>query len=163
MALNVFFFTDETMHKMYLDYGKYNFLQQIYQILLSTIGTQIIEVFLCFLSMTDKHYFEIKNLEIKNKYNVFKIIKKVKIKITIFFVFTFLLFCFYWYAIACFCAVYRNTQSAFIKDSITSFALNLLYPFILYLFSVLLRIISLRASKANLSCLYRLSDVIPFF
>ena len=25
MALNVFFFSDETMHKMYIDYGKYNF------------------------------------------------------------------------------------------------------------------------------------------
>ena len=163
MALNVFFFADETMHKMFLDYGKYNFLQQLYQIVLSALGTQIIEIFLCFLSMTDKHYFEIKNLEIKNKYNVFKIIKRVKIKIIIFFIFTFLLFAFYWYAIACFCAVYRNTQSAFIKDSITSFALSVIYPFILYLFPVLLRIISLRASKANLSCLYSLSDVIPFF
>ena len=29
MALNVFFFADETMHKMFLDYGKYNFVQQI--------------------------------------------------------------------------------------------------------------------------------------
>ena len=27
MAMNVFFFSDETMHKMYLDYGKYNFVQ----------------------------------------------------------------------------------------------------------------------------------------
>ena len=27
MAMNVFFFSDETMHKMFLDYGKYNFIQ----------------------------------------------------------------------------------------------------------------------------------------
>ena len=40
MALNVFFFSDETMHKMYLDYGKYNFVQQIPQIIYSTIVNQ---------------------------------------------------------------------------------------------------------------------------
>ena len=67
-------------------------------------------------------------------------------------------------SIACFCAVYVNAQMAFIKDSIISFILGLLYPFILYLFPVLLRIISLRAAKSNfLLCLYKISDIIPFF
>ena len=42
MALNVFFFSDETMHKMYIDYGKYNFVQQIPQIIYSTIVSQMI-------------------------------------------------------------------------------------------------------------------------
>ena len=166
MALNVFFFSDATMHKMYIDYGKYNFVQQIPQIVYSTVATQIIEVFLCFLSLTDKHYYEIKNLEnldFNSRYKMFQIIKCVKIKLTFFFIFTFIFFAFYWYSIACFCAVYPNTQSAFIKDSLMSFALGLLYPFVLYLFPVLFRIISLRAEKSNLSCLYTFSDLIPFF
>ena len=46
MALNVFFFADETMHKMFLDYGKYNFIQQIPQIIYSTIVSQLIELLL---------------------------------------------------------------------------------------------------------------------
>jgi len=71
MAMNVFFFSDETMHKMYLDYGKYNFIQQIVQIVFSTVATQMIEVFICFLSLTDKHYYEIKNLKNEEKYNMF--------------------------------------------------------------------------------------------
>ena len=29
MALNVFFFFDNTMHKLFIDYGKYNFIKQI--------------------------------------------------------------------------------------------------------------------------------------
>ena len=41
MAMNVFFFSDETMHKMFLDYGKYNFMQQIPQIIYSTLILQI--------------------------------------------------------------------------------------------------------------------------
>ena len=163
MALNVFFFADETMHKMFLDYGKYNFMQQIPQIAYSTLVGQLIEVFLCFLSMTDKHFYEIKNLNNDSRYEVFKIIKCVKIKIAIYFIFTCIMFAFYWYAISCFCAVYVNTQTAFIKDSLSSFAFGLLYPFILYLIPAVLRLIALRATNSRLSFIYALSDIIPFF
>ena len=161
MAMNVFFFSDETMHKMYLDYGKYNFVQQIAQILFSSIATQIIEVFICFLSLTDKHYYEIINIKYEERYKIFSILKCINRKITFYFIFTFLMFAFYWYSIACFCAVYPNTQKAFIIDSITSFGVNLLYPFILYSIPSLLRLIALKAQKA--SCIYSVSDIIPFF
>jgi len=73
------------------------------------------------------------------------------------------MFSFYWYSIACFCAVYKNTQIAFIKDSISSFILNLLTPFFIYIFPSVLRIISLRCSQKDLSCFYKLSNIIPFF
>ena len=102
MALNVFFFADETMHKMYIDYGKYNFFQNIPQFIYSTIVSQLIQVFLCFLSMTDKHFYEIKQLSSDEKYKMFDIIKCVKIKLTFYFIFTFIMFAFYWYTIACF-------------------------------------------------------------
>ena len=160
MAVNVFFYSDATMHKTYVDYGKYNFIQQIPQIIISTVVAQILEVFLCFLSMTDKHFYEIKELDYEHRYDVFKIIKRIKTKLTFYFIVTFLLFAFYWYAIACFCAVYPNTQGAFIADSVSSFILGLLYPFILYLFPAAFRIIALRCSS---SCFYSLSDIIPFF
>ena len=163
MALNVFFFADETMHKMFLNYGKFNFFQQIPQMVYSIIVSQLIEVFLCFLSMTDKHYYEIKKFDYNNRYEALNIIKCVYIKITFFFIFTFIMFIFYWYTIACFCEVYVNTQIAFITDSVSTFVLGLLYPFILYLIPVFLRIISLRAVRSNLSFLYKLSDIIPFF
>ena len=37
MALNVFFFSDDSMHKLFINYGKYDFFQQIPQITYSTI------------------------------------------------------------------------------------------------------------------------------
>ena len=61
MALNVFFFSDDSMHKIYLDYGKYNFIQQIPQIIYSTIISQLLQVFICYLSLTDKHIYKIKD------------------------------------------------------------------------------------------------------
>ena len=86
MALNVFFFSGETMHKMFLDYGKYNFIQQIPQIIYSTLVSQLIEVFICYLSLTDKHYYEIKNLDYETRYEVFNIIKCLKKKLTIYWI-----------------------------------------------------------------------------
>ena len=163
MALNVFFFADETMHKMYLDYGKYNFIQQIPQIIYSTIVSQLIQVFICYLSLTDKHYYEIKNLKTKSKEQIYQIIKCVKLKIYLFFTFTSIMFLFYWYTITCFCEVYRNTQIAFIKDSFISFSLGVLYPFILYLMPSTLRLIALKNYKVQLSIIYKISDIIPFF
>ena len=163
IAMNVIFFSDVTMHKKFLIYGKYNFIQKIHQIIYSTILSQIIEVFICFLSLTDKHIYQIKNLEFntKNKKLILEVFKCIKIKLIFYFIFTFIFFGFYWYTVAVFCAVYYNSQSAFLKDSLMSFLLSLLYPLILYTFPSAFRICALKCK--NNSCLYKISDVIPFF
>ena len=163
MAMNVFFFSDETMHKMFLDYGKYNFVQQIPQIIYSTAISQIIEIFLCYLSLTDKHYYQMKEANKISKSSLISIIKLIKIKITFFFIFTSIMFMFYWYVITCFCSVYQSTQIAFIKDSISSFILGALIPFVLYLIPSFLRRIALKANKYKMKCIYKLSGIIPLF
>ena len=164
MAMNVFFFSDESMHKIFLNYGKYNFIQQIPQIVYTTIISQLIEVLLCYLSLTDKHIYQIKKLTQPNDVkSILKILKCIKLKLICFFIFTFIFFGFYWYTVCSFCAVYENTQITFLKDSLLSFLLGLLYPFILYLIPSALRTLVLRYPKLHLKCLYKLSDVIPFF
>ena len=164
MALNVFFFSDDSMHKLFLNYGKYDFLQQIPQIIYSTIFSQLIEVFLCFLSLTDKYIYQIKSyLKTDKKNEITNIIKCIRVKLLIFFLFTFILLILYWYIITVFCGIYRNTQIVFIKDSLLSLSINMIYPFFIYFFTSILRICSLRSSKKNLKCLYKLSEIIPFF
>ena len=164
MALNVFFFSDDSMHKLFLSYGKYDFIQQIPQITYSTIISQIIEIFSCFLSLTDKYIYEIKSNFIKGNIKIIKkIINIIYIKLIIFFIFILIFFGIYWYIISIFCGVYRNTQIAFIKDSIISFSIGLIYPFIFYLFSASFRFCSLRSSKKQCKYLYKFSFVIPLF
>ena len=164
MAMNVFFFSDESMHKIFLNYGKYNFFQQIPQIIYTTIISQLIEVFLCYLSLTDKHVYQIKSLTtISDKNEILSVLKCIKIKLFGFFVFTFILFAFYWYTVSSFCGVYENTQITFLKDSLLSFLLGISYPFAIYLIPSSLRICALRSAKRNLKCIYKLSDIIPFF
>ena len=170
MAMNVLFFSDEFMHKIYLNYGKYDFFQQIPQTVYSIVVSQIFEVFLCVLSLTDKYYYQIKN-NYKDKQNnktgnfeILKILKSVNVKLFCFSIFTFIFLVLYWYLITCFCAVYKNTQYIFIKDFLISYIMGLIYPFISYLIPPFLRIIALRAcNKANLSFVYKLSDIIPIF
>ena len=155
MAMNVIFFFDSSMHKIYIDYGKYNFIQQIPQIIYSSLVSLIIEILIGILSFTDKNIYEIRQLKEFSSEKINKIFKKIKIKLIVYFVVTFIFFLFYWYLISSFCAVYNNTQIIYLKDFITSFCLGLLYPFLIQLCFAFLRIFSLRKNNKFRSLLYK--------
>ena len=164
MTMNGMFFVHETMYKKQT--GDTSFTQKIPQFIFSLIISHVIEIILCFLGMTDVHYYEIKSLPKKeqNDERIFKILDKLKRKLITFFVFTFLLFLFYWYFISAFCAVYQNTQVIFLRDSGISILTSLIDPFIIYAFTCILRRISLsKCCKNKLSCIYKLSELIPIF
>ena len=162
IAMNALFFSDQSMHKIYLNYGKYDLVQQIPQIIYSSLISLIFDFLISFLITTEKQVFQIISLkqkdeeeEEKNNSEVDKIFKMIKIKFIIFFVLAFLLFAFFWYFISAFCAVYENTQITFIKDFVTSFSTGLLYPFVIYYFLTLLRKLALKdKNKKRFKCLY---------
>ena len=158
MAMNVFFFSDESMHKIFLSYGKFDFVQQIPQIVYSTIISQILEIFLCYLSMTDRYMYHIKKSKLKPK-QISNIFKCINLKLVTFYFITILLFGLYWYIVSSFCSVYANTQIIFIKDSLSSFLLGIAYPIVIYLIPSTLRLCSIKSK--NMSCLYKLSAIIP--
>ena len=155
MATNVLFFFDSSMHKIYLDYGKYNFVQQIPQILYSSIISLIMDILISFLSNTDINIYQIKQLKEGETEQINKILKKIKIKLITFFIITFIFILFYWYLISSFCAVYNNTQIIYIKDFITSFCLGLVYPFVIQLCFTFIRIFSLKKNSNFRSLLYK--------
>ena len=162
---NVFFFNDDSMHKIYLDYGKYNFVSQIPQIIYSTVISETFDVFLKYLSLSEKEVYEAKQINNMDKAveEVKKIIRKIKIKFFFFFLICFVLMSFFFYFITAFCAVYENTQHILIKDTIFSLVISLLYPFILYFIPAILRIIALRSSKKDQRLLYKISNIFPLF
>ena len=166
MAMNGLFFSDESMHNLYVNSGEYGFVQQIPQMLYSLIIGHILEVILCYLSLTDTSIYMIKELS-KSKENASKIIQILNClnkKLIVFFVFTYLLFLFYWYFISAFCAVYQNTQIIFIRDSLTSFITSMIDPFLIYAGTTILRVISLvKCCKKKLRCVYGISQFLPIF
>ena len=60
-------------------------------------------------------------------------------------------------------AVYRNTQFLLIKDTLISFGLSLVLPFIIYLIPGLLRIPALTDPEKSKKCLYDLSKILSMF
>ena len=130
-TINAFFFSDDTMHKIHKNNGKYNLLLQIPQILYSSVISTKINMVLKILSLSEKNILIIKK---EKEYNI--ALKKSKdiercinIKFILFFILSKNLLIFFWYFIACFCAVYTNTQMILIKDTLISFWISMLYPF----------------------------------
>ena len=161
-TINGFFFSDDTMHKVYLDNGAYNFLYRIPQILYSSIVSSVINMILKQLSLSEKDIIKI------HREKDFNIVKKkseetkncLLIKLSIFFTLSLILMAFFWYFIACFCAVYKNTQLILIKDTLVSFALSMSYPFGLNLLPGFFRMPALRAKRKNKKCLYTISGLV---
>ena len=156
MAMNIIFFFDSSMHKIYLDYGKYNFIGQIPQILYSSLLSLLIEFLINFLSYTDINIYQIMKMKKYDLEQVKSVLKRIKIKLLTFFLLTFLFFSFYWYLISAFCAVYNNTQIIFLKDFISSFCVGLLYPFAVQFCFASLRIISLKKKSNIRGLLYKI-------
>ena len=161
-SVNGFFFSDDTMHKVYENNGVFNFLQQIVQIIYSTGVSAVINMILKQLSISDKDIIKIKQeKKIKEASKKSQNTKKcILIKFAIFFCLDLLLLGFFWYFISCFCAVYKNTQLILIKNTLLSFGLSMLYPFGLNLLPGFFRIPALRAKEKNKECLYKFSGLI---
>ena len=160
--INGFFFTDETMKEINNDFGKYNIISQIPQILLSFLISSIINTILKLLSISEKRILVLKKeKEIKAAEKKSIDLKKcIKIKLAIFFIIGFLLMSFFWYYISCFCAAYKNTQLILIKDTLISFGISMIYPFGLNLLPGIFRISAIRAPKKDKNCLYKFSQFI---
>ena len=161
-CINGFFFSDSTMHKIYEDKGKYNFVFQLPQILYSSIVSATINTILRALALSEKNILVIKKEEkIKEaEIRAEKVKSCLNIKFLIFYIISFLMFAFFWYFISCFCAVYINTQYTLIEDTLISFFFSMIYPFGLNLLPGILRIWALRAKKKDKICLYQVSKII---
>ena len=161
-TINGFFFTDETMHNIYINNGTFQILYQIPLILYSSIITAFINSLLKYLSLTENTI-----IKLKKENNIDIVIQKTKkqekvlmIKFIFFYICNYIFMSFFWYFLSCFCAVYKNTQIILIKDTLMSFALSMLYPLGLNLIPGLFRIPALRSPKRDKKCLYKFSNIV---
>ena len=164
--VNALFCTDLTMHEIYREKGKYNFIYQLPNILYSTVITGVNNFIITYLSLSEKNILKIKKSNENNYDNLIIFTSKIKkcliIKFILYFLLNFLFLILYWYYLGCFCAVYQNTQIHLIKDTLLSFLLSLLYPFGRSLLPGVLRIPSLNSEKKDKECMYKISKLIQF-
>ena len=159
-AVNTLFFNDDTMHKIYEDEGIFNFIYFIPQIIYSLIISSIINILIKELSLSEKNIIKIKQEKNFEKMNEMlpKVIKCLIVKFILFFFFSFLFLAFFWYYISCFGAIYKNTQIILLKDTLISFSISLLYPFIFYLLITIIRYNTLNKKEKCLKVWYRISQ-----
>ena len=170
-VLNSLFFTDETMHKILEDEGIFNFIYNIPKIIYSTLISIFINIIIKKLALSQESILvikqekeKIKKINSKKNPRNSKIVKdfedkaaKMKrnliIKFILFFTLSIILLSFFWFYLGCFCAVYQNTQIYLLKDTLLSFILSLILPFIKFLIPCIIRIYSLRdISKRCYNC-----------
>ena len=161
-AINTLFFDDDSMHKIYEEKGKFDFLYQLPQIIYSTIISYALNILLNFLALSEDYILDLKknknNINVDRRYA--KIYKKLKILLMIYFIISLILLLFFWYYISMFCAVYKNTQNHLIKDTLISFGTSFLSPFGFYLLPGFFRIPALSNKRNKRECLYNISKFI---
>ena len=170
-AVNALFFTDDSMHKIYEEQGKFQFLYQLPQIIYSSIISMGLNYLLQLLALSEEGILEFKRN--KNVNNIserkIKLFYKLLLKSILFFISSIIFLLIFWYYIAMFCAIYENTQMHLLNDTLISFGLSLLYPFWIYLLPGMFRIPSLLEGKKNNKsngagkCLYNFSKFLQIF
>ena len=148
-TVNAIFFSDDTMHKIYEDKGKFDFLYQVPQIIYSTIISKFIDTLIRKFALTQDNIVDLKKEKGSKKFKKINLIilRTLKIKFILFFCLAFMILSFFWYYITCFCGIYINTQIHLIKDSLSSLVLSLIIPFALYLIPGIFRLAALKEKK----------------
>ena len=163
-GINGFFFNNTIIHQIYQNEGKYDLVCVLPRIIISFIISHIIILVIKFFSLTERQLLEIRKQT--NYTNANKLAKKIKkyfcIKYIIFYLLSFLFLILLWYYLSSFCAVYQNSQVFLIINTIISFGLSLLYPFIINIIPAIFRIYSLKDPKENKECFFKVSKFLQF-
>ena len=150
-TINAFFFEDDNIHKIYEDYGIFNFIYELPKIIYSSLITILCNIIIKRLALSEQNLLNIKKMKnriIRNKECLY-LYKCLRTKINIFFIVGIFFLIFFWYFISSFCAVYKNTQIIFLKNCTLSFCLSMIYPFVFNLIPGLFRIPSLKYENKN--------------
>ena len=157
LVVSAMFYSDSTMHKIYIDDGLFDFIYQLPQMFYSFFISTIIQNLLNLFGLYEQdiaHFKKFKNSQEDKR----KLISKIKTKIIFFFIINHILLFFFWIYLGCFCAVYKNTQIHLLIDVSSSFSISFITPFIVVLLPSILRSISLKNKTIKRPILFKLSN-----
>lgn len=141
--VNLFFFNNNVIHKIYIDKGKYNLGYQIKYVFLSALIS-------CIFLYIAKYIFTFK----KSPKQLIQIIKCIDASLIILII----LFSFYWIYIGSFCSVFIKTQKHLIINFVLAIIVCIIYEVIITIISLILRKIALK--KKKLPKLYSISRLL---
>ena len=155
-SINYSFFSEEMIHKIYEEGGDYNINYFIPKISIAFAISHIISIIIKYIFLSERNIIEIKRQPtlIAADNIISKVKKNIIIKYTIFFISGFLFLGFLWILLSSFGAVYQNTQIFVLKNTLISFAMSIIYPFIFNVIPCSIRFLSLNSKN---ECLYNFS------
>ena len=163
-VISTMFYTDSTMHEIYVDEGSFDIIYQLPQIIYSSLISNVINCIITTLGLFQGDILKIKNCNIniisrKTK----EVLKCIKCKIISFFIITYIFLILFWAYLGCFCVVYKNTQIHLLIEVSSSFATSLITPLFFNLLPGIFRIPSLKNIKSNRYILYKFSKILQIF
>ena len=159
--VSAMFYTDSTMHKIYVDQGSFDFSYQLPQMIYSFLISTILSSILNTLGLYEENIISFKRA--KNKIiNSKKVIYYIRCKIILFFIITYIILLFLWIYLGCFNSVYKNTQKHLLLDVLSSFVISFISPFFLYLLPGVFRIPSLK-KHVDGALMFKFSKLLQLF
>ena len=156
LTISAMFYSDSTMHKIYIDDGTFDFTYQLPQMIYSLIISTILSILLKHLGLYEQDLVEFK----KGNKNKTKVLSNIKTKIIIFFIISYIVLFSSWIYLGCFCAVYKNTQIHLLKNVLSSFSFSFITPFFIVLFPCIFRIMSLKDKNGKRNILFKISSLL---
>ena len=160
-VVNALIFNDEAMHKIYEDKGIFDWDTQIPISIYSFLISAILNFPLSLLGLSNDNIIafkqNLKNIGIQKRSK--KLIFCLKLKLILYFFISFIFLLIFWYYISMFGIIYKNTQYHLLKDTLISFIISMIEPFLIYLLPGFFRIPSLSNPKKKRKCLYNFSKI----
>ena len=163
--VNALFYNDDTMHNILINNNLFDIEYQLPKIIYSSLISMILNLLIEKLALSNDEIIKFK--QNKNIKDIQKrgedLNKKLKIRFEIYFILSFILLLFFWYYISMFGAIYINTQTYLLNDTLISFGLSMVYPFITCLLPAIFRIPALADPKKKKEYLYKFSQILQIF
>ena len=153
LTCNTIFVTESTLHDLYIFEGKISIFSDITKIGLSVVISTTIKNILLLVCFPEKDILKIRKSEIQKTHkknpSVQKSLTMVIIKCYIFFFVNFIILSFAWIYIFSFFIIFENTQMYVIQNTIISFGVSMIAPFMLYIIPAYLRKIAVKGDGAH--------------
>ena len=163
-AVNLLFFTNEIIHQIYESGGDYEIKYFLKKIIYSFIISYFLSNLIKFIFLSERNILKIKEASSLNQ--LYDVAEKVKrslvIKYTIFFILGIIFLSFFWMFLSSFGAVYQNTQKYVVENTIISFGISFIFPFIINLVPGCLRISAIKSKSKDENLLYKISIILQW-
>ena len=162
LLINTFFFDESLIHQIYINHGKIFFKLNKTSILLSIVISKIVIFFVKYFFLTEMDIIKLKKIKEKEKISIYYT-QLLRILFKRYIYFSFVNICFLalsWWYLSSFCSLYKNTQKYLLINTLISFAIALLYPFIFCFIPTIMRYYSLKNLSMDSQIIFKISRII---